>query len=75
MANGRCRMHGGQSTGPRTAEGRERCRAAVVKHGQRSAAVVAERRALTARVRALLVREAELRKEVAAFIQTLRQGD
>ncbi len=28
MANGRCRMHGGLSTGPRTTEGRERCRRA-----------------------------------------------
>ena len=25
MANGRCRMHGGKSTGPRTPEGMERC--------------------------------------------------
>jgi len=25
MKNGRCRLHGGLSTGPRTAEGRARC--------------------------------------------------
>jgi hypothetical protein len=30
-------MHGGASTGPRTAAGRERCRAAPWKHGGRSA--------------------------------------
>jgi hypothetical protein len=38
MANGRCRMHGGKSTGPRTQEGRERCRRAKWKHGAFSAA-------------------------------------
>ncbi len=33
MANGRCRLHGGKSTGPRTAEGLERLRAARTRHG------------------------------------------
>ena len=33
MANGRCRMHGGKSTGPRTIEGLERSRKANWKHG------------------------------------------
>lgn len=33
MPNGRCRFHGGCSTGPRTAEGRERIRAARTIHG------------------------------------------
>jgi len=33
MANGRCRLHGGQSTGARTAAGRERCRHAPGRHG------------------------------------------
>lgn len=33
MQNGRCRLHGGKSTGPRTAEGLERLRAARTKHG------------------------------------------
>ena len=37
MSNGRCRMHGGASTGPRTAEGLKRCRQAPLKHGGRSA--------------------------------------
>ena len=36
MANGRCRFHGGLSTGPRTAEGLERMRAAKTVHGGRS---------------------------------------
>lgn len=33
MANGRCYLHGGLSTGPRTAEGLERLRAARTVHG------------------------------------------
>lgn len=37
MANGRCRMHGGGSTGPRTLEGLARLRAAVTRHGRYTA--------------------------------------
>jgi hypothetical protein len=33
MPNGRCRMHGGRSTGPRTLDGLNRLRAATTKHG------------------------------------------
>ena len=43
MKNGRCRMHGGLSTGPRTPEGRERCRRARLTHGAYSAHVRALR--------------------------------
>jgi hypothetical protein len=35
-------MHGGASTGPRTAEGRERIAAAHFKHGRRRRSVIAE---------------------------------
>jgi len=45
MKNGRCRMHGGLSTGPRSAEGRARCAAARRTHGFYSAEMVALRRA------------------------------
>ena len=38
MSNGRCRLHGGLSTGPKTAEGIERIRKALTKHGRYSAA-------------------------------------
>lgn len=37
IPNGRCRMHGGASTGPRTQEGLERIRKARTKHGGYSA--------------------------------------
>jgi hypothetical protein len=47
----RCRMHGGASTGPRTAEGLERCRQARWKDGHRSARAVAERKRLAAQNR------------------------
>lgn len=44
MKNGRCRMHGGKSTGPRTPEGKERHRLAVTKHGARSLEMILFRR-------------------------------
>src|SRR3954447_14288243 len=37
MRNGRCRVHGGLSTGPRTAEGLARSRRSNWKHGHYSA--------------------------------------
>jgi hypothetical protein len=42
MKNGRCRLHGGLSTGPKTEEGIERIRRAVTKHGGYSVAAQAE---------------------------------
>jgi hypothetical protein len=69
MANGRCRMHGGSATGARTPEGLQRCRTASLTHGQRSAAVVAERRKLAATVREIMLETAALRKEVDEFIR------
>lgn len=47
MANGRCRMHGGKSTGPRTAEGIERLRRLRWKHGLRSRDAIERRRSLS----------------------------
>lgn len=62
MANGRCRLHGGLSTGPRTEEGRARIRAARTKHGGYSAETraalrrtdefIADTRALLAQIKA-----------------------
>src|ERR1700674_3711553 len=56
MKNGRCRLHGGTSTGPRTPEGLERCRMANWKHGAYSKEVMAER----LRIRELLHHSEEL---------------
>jgi hypothetical protein len=60
MRNGRCRMHGGKSTGPRTPEGKERSRMASWKHGRRSRAYIAARREATQAVRLLRRLLAEL---------------
>jgi hypothetical protein len=46
MANGRCRMHGGASTGPRTPEGLARSRRANWKHGLHSRSAKMEQRFL-----------------------------
>ncbi len=43
MANGRCRFHGGKSTGPKTPEGKERSRKANWKGGHYSAEAKAQR--------------------------------
>ena len=58
MANGRCRMHGGLSTGPRTAVGLARSRRARWKHGFCCAEIRTLRRnaAQTARSLAFVVR-------------------
>jgi hypothetical protein len=49
MAAGRCRMHGGASTGPRTSEGLQRIVRARTKHGRYSA----ENRQVAAMIRKL----------------------
>lgn len=42
--NGRCHLHGGKSTGPRTQLGKERQAAAITKHGYYSKQAIEERR-------------------------------
>jgi hypothetical protein len=53
MPNGRCRMHGGPSTGPKTEAGKAAIRASRTKHGRYSQASIAERRKVRAAIRAL----------------------
>jgi hypothetical protein len=53
MLNGRCRVHGGKSTGPRTPEGLERSRRANWKHGHFSRVAKAERSRMRAAILAL----------------------
>jgi hypothetical protein len=64
MANGRCRLHGGLSTGPKTVAGKERIRQAVTKHGFYSAAAQAERQRLHAYSR-----------EIRSIIREMREDD
>jgi hypothetical protein len=63
MRNGRCRMHGGLSTGPRTAAGLERSRRARWKHGFCSAEI-REQRSAAARVGRNLVFLTRLAREL-----------
>jgi hypothetical protein len=53
MPNGRCKVHGGKSTGPRTQEGLERSRKANWKHGRRSRAANEERQRVRSAIRML----------------------
>lgn len=62
--NGRCHLHGGKSTGPKTAEGRARIAAAQFKHGNRSKAAIAAQRARAAHGRAIRAELAALEAEV-----------
>jgi hypothetical protein len=66
MTNGRCRSHGGKSTGPTTAAGRERLRAARTVHGCHGA----EGRAFRAAVADLLALGRRLRR-----IRAMRRHD
>jgi hypothetical protein len=47
----RCRLHGGASRGPRTAEGRARIAAAHYRHGRRSKKFVEARAKIWAELR------------------------
>jgi hypothetical protein len=49
----RCKLHGGRSTGPKTAAGRERIRQANFKHGRYSAQVIALQREARSALRAM----------------------
>src|SRR6266508_3384434 len=60
MPNGRCKLHGGKSTGPRTPEGLERSRRANWKHGYYSREAKAER----SRVRAAILAVRNLRDSI-----------
>jgi hypothetical protein len=53
VPNGRCKVHGGKSTGPRTPEGLERSRRANWKHGHYSREAKAERSGVRAAILAL----------------------
>ena len=72
MANGRCRFHGGLSTGARTAEGKERARKAPLRHGHYSAEAKAARAEGRQAVRRL--RELAAMMRMAEFIELLDEA-
>jgi len=51
MANGRCRLHGGKSTGPKTEEGKRKSALANLKHGLYTKDAVAEQKEYRAMLR------------------------
>ena len=53
MKNGRCRLHGGKSTGPKTQEGIERIRKAHLKNGRYTREAIAERKEFNELLRTL----------------------
>jgi hypothetical protein len=74
MANGRCRFHGGKSTGPRTAAGLRRSQAARLTHGFRTAEII-DLRSRAARAGRNLHRLARIANETfAAKSQRPRSG-
>jgi hypothetical protein len=46
LANGRCRLHGGLSTGAKSLEGKQRASLAVLKHGYYTQKAILERKVL-----------------------------
>ena len=73
MANGRCRMHGGKSTGPRTEGGRRRCAAANWKHGDYVVKNRAAKRAVRAAGRILFGRFSNA-AELDTLLRRMRGG-
>jgi hypothetical protein len=61
MKNGRCRFHGGKSTGPRTAAGLARSRAARRTHGGYAAEIIDLRRAAAAHAKRVAALAGRLR--------------
>jgi len=53
MKNGRCRLHGGKSTGPKSPEGIERIRQAHLKHGEYTKEAIASRKEFNALMKQL----------------------
>ena len=65
--NGRCRVHGGASTGPRTEEGRARISEANLRHGRYTKAKLEKRRENATKGR-------EIRKELRQIEHELIAG-
>jgi hypothetical protein len=62
------RMRGGASTGPKTAEGLKKCRLANWKHGDRSAATIAERLAFRSKMSLWNLAMGYLARDVRAWL-------
>ena len=65
--NGRCRLHGGASTGPRTADGRARISAANLRHGEFTKDKLEKRRASAAKGRQIRNELRQMERELIAI--------
>lgn len=72
MSNGRCRMHGGSSTGARTLAGLERIAQAKTVHGRRSMAYAADRRAMAAQNRTMRATVKQAKADLRALWKMAR---
>ena len=72
MPNGRCRFHGGKSTGPRTANGLRRAQTARLVHGFRTAEIIDLRRAAARTGRNLRALTSTVQRRIAANSQRIR---
>ena len=72
MRNGRCRLHGGLSTGPRTPEGLEALRLARTRHGFYSQRAIEQLRLNKTRVRHLYRLEGLQLRAAQAAVWTCR---
>jgi len=64
--NGRCRVHGGASTGPRTEEGRARISEANLRHGRYTKDKLEKRRENAAKGRAIRKELRQLERDLIA---------
>jgi hypothetical protein len=64
MANGRCYLHGGKSTGPRTQEGLLRMKESKTKHGRYSKERIEEKRAFHMQLQ-------QTKKQLEGILQSL----
>lgn len=71
MPNGRCRMHGGASTGPRSPEGRAKCGLSNLKHGRFTREAKQRRQELRAFVKFEVAELHSMEREVRQFLKGL----
>lgn len=55
MKNGRCRLHGGKCTGPKTLEGRMRCKYSRWRHGFYSKESLEEKASVNNLIKSILI--------------------
>jgi hypothetical protein len=70
----RCRMHGGASSGPKTAEGLERCHRSNWRHGQRSQEAIERHRRFMSFIRQTRLHLQWLDRQARAYLREQRRA-